>query len=314
VSFRLRPWQLAALVIVLCAAVVAAVFYYRHRGGTSASDLVSYLPAEDALIGWVDVRAIQASGMLDVLGQTRVVEEADYRDFVEQTGFNYRDDLQAFGFSLRSDPASHERDVFAVAHGSFDWKKIFRYAKAHGAECAQAFCHVAGSHPGRYLSFYPLRSDLIALAVSSDPYGALLVGRRPGAKPLPVPAQPVWLIASAQALRSKELLPDGTHAFASALDGADRVTFSLGPGADDLELGMQAACRNPDDATALLVRLEQTTETLRKWIAREHQTANPADLSGVLAAGSFRRDGRTVVGSWPIRRAFLQAVAGGSAR
>jgi len=314
VSFRVRPWQLAALIIVLCAGVIALVFYYRHRGGASASELVSDLPSEDALIGWADVRAIRASGMLDLVGEPKVAEEKDYRDFVDQTGFNYREDLIAFGFSLRSDPATQQRDIFAVAHGNFDWKDIFRYTKAHGGECAQAFCHIAGSHPGRYLSFYPLRSDLMALAVSSDPYGALLVGKRPGKKPISVPQQPVWIIASASALQSKDLLPEGTHAFASALQGAERVTFSLGPTGDHLALAMDAACRSPDDASALLIRLEQTTETLRKWIAREHQTANPADLSGVLTGGSFRRDDRTVFGSWPIQRAFIEAVAGGSSR
>ncbi len=45
---------------------------------------------------------------------------------------------------------------------------------------------------------------------------------------------------------------------------------------------------------------------------REKQTPNPADLSGVLAARSFRRvDGR-VVGRWPIERAFLWSLFGGS--
>jgi hypothetical protein len=314
VAVRVRPWQLAAFIVLLCAGVIAAVVYYRNRGGTSASDLVSYLPAEDAVVGWIDVRAIRSSGMLDLLSAAKNTEEPDYRDFVAQTGFNYREDLKDIGFSLRSDSASHERDVFAIGNGNFDWKNIFRYTKAHGGECAQGFCHITGSHPGRYLSFYAVRSDVMALAITSDPYGALLVGRRPGRKPIAVPAKPVWLMVSSSALRSGELLPDGTHAFASALEGAENVSFSLGPSGDHLEVAMDAACRDTDAASGLLVRLEQTTETLRKWIAREHQAANPADLSGVLTAGSFRRDDRKVYGAWPIQRAFINALAGGSAR
>lgn len=272
---------------------------------------MSWLPSEDAVLAWVDVGALRSSGILDLFSGSKAAEELEYRDFVTQTGFNYRDDLQVVALALRSDPGTHDRDLFAIARGNFDWKRIYQYAKAHGGDCAQGFCRVPGSRPGRYLSFYPLRSNLIGLAVTPDPYGALLVGRRPGRKPLTVPAQPVWMMVSGSALRSKDLLPEGTHAFATALQGSDQVSFSLASSGDHLELNMDAHCGTVDDASGLLVKLEQTTETLRKWIAREHQTANPADLSGVLTSGSFRREDRRVLGSWPIQRAFLEAVANG---
>jgi hypothetical protein len=47
-------------------------------------------------------------------------------------------------------------------------------------------------------------------------------------------------------------------------------------------------------------------------MAHEHQQPDPADLSAVLVAGSFRRDDRRVYGQWPIARAFVDAVTGGS--
>jgi hypothetical protein len=39
---------------------------------------------------------------------------------------------------------------------------------------------------------------------------------------------------------------------------------------------------------------------------------NPRDLSGVLASGTFRRDGLRVVGQWTIPRAFLEQVLAGA--
>ena len=50
----------------------------------------------------------------------------------------------------------------------------------------------------------------------------------------------------------------------------------------------------------------------RQWIAREHQQANPADLSGVLVGGTFHREDRRVEGQWPIPEAFVKAITGGA--
>jgi hypothetical protein len=37
---------------------------------------------------------------------------------------------------------------------------------------------------------------------------------------------------------------------------------------------------------------------------------NPADLTGVLTAGSFRSDGNRVFGYWPIARTFVENLLG----
>ena len=42
------------------------------------------------------------------------------------------------------------------------------------------------------------------------------------------------------------------------------------------------------------------------------QQANPADLSGVLVGGTFRRDDRLVYGQWPIPAAFVKAITEGA--
>jgi len=49
---------------------------------------------------------------------------------------------------------------------------------------------------------------------------------------------------------------------------------------------------------------------LRQMIARENQSPNPADLSGVLAAGSFSSGGKRVYGYWPIEPSFVENLFG----
>jgi roadblock/LC7 domain-containing protein len=51
---------------------------------------------------------------------------------------------------------------------------------------------------------------------------------------------------------------------------------------------------------------------LRGLIQQGKKATDPEDLSGVLAAGSFRSEGRRVQGRWPIQREFLEAVAADS--
>jgi hypothetical protein len=59
----------------------------------------------------------------------------------------------------------------------------------------------------------------------------------------------------------------------------------------------------------LVTQFEGTTKALRELLARQRQKPDPTDLSGVLVAGSFRRDERQVYGAWPIPKAFVDAIA-----
>jgi hypothetical protein len=53
---------------------------------------------------------------------------------------------------------------------------------------------------------------------------------------------------------------------------------------------------------------------LREMIAREHQTPNPRDLSGVLTSGTFNHLGTRVLGSWPLEKGFVEGLLGGGDR
>ena len=273
--------------------------------------MVAFLPASDSLVLYVDMRAIRRSGVLDRIVGSKSAEEPEYRRFIQQTGFDYRENLDALAIAIHDNPISHERDLFTVASGDFDWDRIPAYATSQGGICSAGFCRIPASQPHRFLSFYKLRRRLLALATSSDQWGALQVTRRPGVSPpADLPTEPVWMLVPSAVLQSAaDLLPEGTLAYASALRTAQRVVLSLGPQGDHLAVSLDATCRNADDAAALAAQLQKLTETLKTWIAREHAQANPADLSGVLTAGAFRRDDRRVYGTWPIQKEFIQALS-----
>jgi hypothetical protein len=274
--------------------------------------MAAFLPTGDSLLVYMDLQTMRHSGLLDTIAGPRGGEEADYRQFIDQTGFDYREDLNALAVAIRENPSTHERDAYAVARGNFDWARLTAYVQSHGGECRNDFCRLPATQPHRFVSFYPLRRHLLALAVSADQWAALLIthgATSPAAADLP--QQPVWMLAPAAALQSQSLFPEGTRAYASALQGAERVALTLGAQGDRLVLSLDVTCGNVDQASALLVRLEQLTATLRTWIAREHLKPNPGDLSGILTSGTFRREDRRVYGTWPIAKEFVRSVSGG---
>jgi len=273
--------------------------------------MVAYLPASDSLVLYVDMRAIRRSGVLDTIVGSKSAEEPEYRRFIQQTGFDYRENLDALAIAIHDNPISHERDLYTVAGGDFDWDRLSAYASSQGGACNRGFCRIPASQPNRFISFYKLRPRLLAMATSSDQLGALQVIRRPGVSPpSDLPAEPVWMLVPSTVLQaSADLFPEGTLAYASALRLAQRVVLSLGPQGDHLSISLDATCRTAADAAALVAQLQKLTDTLKSWIAREHTQANPADLSGVLTAGTFRSDDRRVYGTWPIQKEFIQALS-----
>jgi roadblock/LC7 domain-containing protein len=96
--------------------------------------------------------------------------------------------------------------------------------------------------------------------------------------------------------------------FARGMERAESITVGFAPGGGRITARLNVRCRNPQEASDIAAQLTGATTLLQKMIALEHQRPNPADLSGVLAAGSFRGEGRRVVGYWPIDQAFVQSV------
>ena len=312
--YRFQPWQLAAFVVVLCAGAVALVHWRRVSRPFDAVALIECLPPDQSTHVYIDVDALRRSGILDSLAGAKTAEEPDYRRFVEQTGFDYRTDLDAVA------AAFFHGNVYLAVRGRFEWKQLSDYARAQGGQCRNAVCEMPASQPERYISFYPLRSDILAIAVSSEERGVVLIGPGQWKNPPHLPPEPVWISAPSYMFSDVKDLPAGTHSFLSPLAQAKDVTFAIGPAggqsggqAADGRLGvrLEVTCYSAEAAAALAKQLTETTDLLKNMLEREHMTSNPDDLSGVLVAGSFEQHDQRVIGKWPLERGFVDALLSG---
>jgi len=294
-------------VIALCALVVFTVSFLRGRRDATPQGLLARIPGGDSVILSIDVRALRQAGILSALAGSRLVEEPEYKAFVLETAFDYRQDLDSIL------AAFHPNATYLLLRGRFNWRRLSAYAASQDGFCRNTLCRMPGSVPERKISFFPVNPDVMALAVSQDESAATnLMGHRKLALAFEVPRDPLWLAVSAGYLKDHGGLPAGTRLFAKAMEGAERIVISLGPEQDRFKAVLDVTCRTADDAALLVLQLEGVTRLLRDLIEKENKVPNPRDLSGVLAAGTFRQAGARVEGRWPVHRAFLEVLAGSS--
>ena len=301
---KVRGWHLIAGLVAI--AIIGVVVALRWTGSAprDAVGMIAYLPKRDAALVFVDVGAIRNSGLLDKLVGSAVGEEAEYKAFLQRTGFDYKRDLDT---ALMSSAAGVH---YLLLKGRFDWNKLRTYATQEGGKCDGDYCHLAGTTPGRVISFHPITDDVMALASGATEKAARDIARRPAEKlPFDVPGQPVWIYAPPAVLRQQQQSPPGTRLFLKALDQAEQVMMTIGPSGDGFEVAMDVTCKTEQDAAVIKAQLETITALLSKLIVREKQTPNPADLSGVLTSGVFERDVRHVKGRWRLSKAFLESLS-----
>jgi hypothetical protein len=303
VNSKFRAWVLVVIVAVICGAAVGGVAWYRSRSLTPAA-LLKRIPSSDAVVIYLDFAALRRSGVLGLLDSSKVTEEPEYQEFVRKIDFNYKQDLDTVMLAFAP------TGKYLLARGQFDWKSLRSYVESQNGQCYNSLCRMQGSTPDRRISFFPLQSNLLALAVSQDESAALRLQSSSPAANSEIPSAPVWISFPGAALKSAEGLPDGTRPFARAVAGADSAVLSFVPENNRVAAQLAVSCRSPQEANDLVSQLSATTNLLRQMITREHHVPNPADLSGVLTTGSFRSEGTRVFGYWPMERAFLENMFG----
>jgi hypothetical protein len=305
VRFKSRAWLAVLAAAVVCLLAGGGVAWFRSRALRPAA-LIARLPRRDALIAYIDFDALRRAGILQLLDGSTVGQDPEYRSFVERTRFDYTRDLDV------AVAAFAPSGKFLLLRGRFDWKSLDAYVRSQNGQCDDSLCRMTGSAPERLISFFPLWSNLMALAVSQDDSAALRMSTPAPADGRELPAAPVWFSIPASTLKSSDRMPAGARPFAEAMGQADSATLAFIPGGGRIAATLDIRCRKAADAAEIASRLTAATGLLRDALAKEHQQPDPAGLSGVLTAGVFHADGPRVLGRWPIEKAFLQTVFAGN--
>jgi len=283
----------------------ASAFWF-HSRGYSSSQLVQMLPPDRSVHVYLDVAMLRSAGILDLIAGAKSLEDADYKKFVTETGFDYREDLDGLAMAFR------DGDVYYAAQGTFDWEKLAAYAPAHGGKCERFLCTTPGSEPGRNVTYYMPRNNILAMATSRTATAGDMVAPGSWQNGPKVPNVGLWVSAPPHAFTDLSKAPDGTRWFLSPLAQASSTIFTLGAapgGKEGFELQMAVTVKDAAAATKLKDQLTEGTGLLVKMMQRENIHANPADLSGVLVAGKFEAKDANVTGTWPISKVFVESMA-----
>lgn len=307
VRLKLPPWAFLLALAVVIAGLLFSIDSYRHRFVRRNADLVHLLPRGDSTLFFANFALLRQAGMMRLLAGAKPAEEKDYGEFVRQTQFDYAKDIDALAAAVDSN------QLCFIARGRFDWDKLRSYVTAQGGECTSGgLCSIRTSRPGRWASFILIQPDVIALAVSPDRTRAKSL-RPPGHRDnQPVPSAPVWMEISQALLKNPVDIPLPLRVFAITIQSAAPVVISMGPADPNsqaaFEIRLDAGCPNGATADTIRNQLELQTKLLKLELTRERERANPADLTGLLTAGSFQVMNRHVIGTWPVRKELLKTL------
>lgn len=302
IRWNKRGLSLAAIVTVL---VIAGIVWMQFAGPGGGAAILTHLPTRDAAVGHVDIRSIREAGFV-MSANASALREPEYEDFIKRSGFNWEKDLDRITWSFA--PTAK----FFLVEGRFDWKRLSAFAVEEGGECRDGFCTVRGSQTGREISFFPLRNDVMALAVSADRYAADQLRSRHEAEeghPIAAPPKaPLWVHFSKFSLSSAEPESPGLRGFARVLRNTEESTLVLEPTKDSFLLRLDARCSSAETAQSLATDLTKLTALLQSLLRMEQATPGEGDFASVLAQGSFQAEASQLHGSWPISRAFLAGL------
>lgn len=300
VPSRRQLFSLVPVVFVLGAAILGAAVWLRHQQQAAPEALVRRLPGANAAMGYLNVDALRQAGLLQTKA-SNITREAEYEEFIRNSGFQWERDLDALLWSFTPDAR------FFFVTGRFDWGRLRQFVVTEGGECQGEFCTIAGSQPDRQISFFPWRSNVMALAVSEDRYAAdrLRLEYRHQREALDAP---FWLHLSGSALTSSESEIEGLRGFLRLLERTEETTILLRPENDTFALQLLARCEQPEQATALAADFRKLTEWLNRLLEIEKQEPQETELAAILSSGQFAASGQAVEGKWAVPRAFLESI------
>lgn len=287
-----RSWHFLVFVFTLCVSAILAAHWMRTHSDRNVEGFADRLPPGVQAWFKADLETLRNAGILDSLTGEAADQDTDYRRFVEQSGFDFRRDLDTV--LVATSPTA----TYVFAAGDFNWKQLTVYATGNGGTCRNGLCRMPASTMGRWISFFPLRNRVLALAVAADQWEATrLHAEQPNATRISVPAdQAIWLRSSGALLSQSSLVPITLRPFVNLFANSQQVDFSVGAAAPTgVAVRFSAQLPDPGQATSLRDQLTSLTQRLKT----ESGPIGEADpLAEALRSGAYSTSGSTATGSW----------------
>ncbi|HMI52744.1 MAG TPA: hypothetical protein VK525_14595 [Candidatus Saccharimonadales bacterium] len=170
-------WVAAAALLVF----LAALGFYGYQRWSSArggdrNALLAQMPGDASAVIYIDFQESRNAPFFSALYKWAPKPQADaeYGQFLKATGFDYERDLDRIAIATQKH--GRESDLFAVAEGRFDRRKIAAYAARFGTIAKQNgydIYSVPMNDVSRRMTFVFLRDNRIAL--TDDPNFSLLL-------------------------------------------------------------------------------------------------------------------------------------------
>lgn len=308
-AFQTRNTHPILLLIAVAGAIVLFFFIVhaqRRRVVKRSIDVAAMLPqSRDATLFFANVKALRDAGYLQLL-TGKVPADVSYQEFVAGTGFDYTRDLDAIAATI-----GPQNRIQSVVQGRFDWYRFESYAENHRGQCRDQTCTMPASQPGRWISFSEIEPGVIGLLITSAEHSTSArmfeISRRVRAN---LPSSPVWVRPAASILQSPSSLPFALRIFAITLQSASSVTLSLDRASPPavFNLNLDAWFENPAVADTARTQLQMNTTLLKIELGKRHGSPDPADLTGLLTAGTFTTSGKELHATWPVEKELMEAL------
>jgi hypothetical protein len=242
-----------------------AILAHRYWSGAENSDresALSVLPSDASAVLYADAAELRDTPFIAALREWAPKPQqvdADYAQFLRDTGFDYERDLDRVAIAV----IKHGQDTkfFAVVDGRFDRKKINTYVSQFGTHASVGGREIFTapiSGGARKISFAFLRQNRIALTDAAD-FPALLAESGKGddkewpARFNRLAGSPFFAVVRQDAAAGTELAahsPGGLQSqqLSALLDQLQWITFAGKPEGDHLRIVIEG--ENPTDAAA----------------------------------------------------------------
>ena len=139
---------IAGMAVAAVLAGGAGVWFRVHRTKAffEPRALLARFPPDEASVLSVNVRLLRQAGLLS---GSKAPLEADYRQFLDGTGFDYRRDLDLVVASFS------DRGNYFIARGRFDWPRLRGYVAKQGGSAISSFAACRGARPTGIFPFCP---------------------------------------------------------------------------------------------------------------------------------------------------------------